>query len=130
MTEEIEVFQFKFNNGDEVMTEVACWDHDGYLVFLTPLVMLPIMNMDEPMGSSTFIFKPWLEYQDQFDAQVTVNPNSIVSYFIPSESLRKGYVESVKEIQEMFAQTNQEVQRDKTTINSAKVVSIFGDKEP
>lgn len=104
---ELPLYQFKLSNGDEVIACVIEWADDKDVAVKFALKMVDVDNPNPTTEySRTFLFRPWMAYQEDLDATVYINPNNIVSYFVPSTDMRAAYLTSVGEVKEFYAESN------------------------
>lgn len=128
--EEVMIYQIKFANGDCVIATVDTWVEDKDIVVKYALQMVDFPSIEE--RDKTFIFRPWMDYQEELNRPVFVNPFQIVSYFEPSRQMKVGYINATKEILAMYEEMNgivdDEPSKEPAPLpnKGSKVVSLFG----
>lgn len=119
------IFQLKMTNGDEIVTFVIKWNGEEDVQVKYPLKMVDLMPespFDVEVGGNTrtFVYRPWMAYQDDIHEDIYINPINIVSYMVPSENMRQSYKTSVAEIVAYYLSTE-----TKITTNGSRLEGEF-----
>jgi len=120
--------QFKMSNGDEIICTIEEYGDGDFIVKAAlKMVEIPFDFEDSQRG---FVFRPWMNYQDDIEKSVVLNAISIVAFYEPSEFMKKGYLEAVDEVREYFeTEYKTEIKSRKRkapkTDDSSNVVSLF-----
>jgi len=119
------IYQIKFNNKEEIVATVLEWSFDGDILIKDALIMKEY-DTNEKEGIKSFTFKPWMMFQDELQSKIHINPVTIISYFSPSEYIKKSYLSSVKDIYEFTESLfSEEATSKKDSSKLENVVPLF-----
>lgn len=126
------IHQFKISNGDEIIAIIKEWG-DGDFIVQCPLKMVEV-PFDFEDENRAFVFRPWMNYQDDIDKEIVLSALSVVAFYEPSKHMIEGYVNAVQEVREYFGtEYKTEVKtrpRKKAVKKANNVISMFDDIDP
>ena len=129
---QLAIHQFKITNGDEIIAVIQEWG-DGDFIVRAPLRMVEI-PFDFEDENRAFVFRPWMNYQDNIDREIVLSALSVVAFYEPSDHMKEGYLNAVEEVREFFGteyktevRTRSKKKRPKSDGN---VISMFDDSDP
>lgn len=130
---DLAIHQFKISNGDEIIASIQEYG-DGDFIVKAPLKMVEI-PFDFEDSNRAFVFRPWMNYQDEIDKEIVLSAISVVAFYEPSDHMIEGYLNAVEEVREFFdGEIKTEVRTRKkkkvATETSGNVINMFDDTDP
>lgn len=107
-----DIVQLKLCNGQDVIACVIEQSEDSFIVNFA-LDMVPIENIEDEYdnnGKSYYILRPYIQYTEDLERTVSINPFSVISIHTPSDTVVEQYSNSVVSIQEHLGKGGSEVE--------------------
>lgn len=100
--------QFKFTGGEEIICEVVQWPNDENDTMVVRRAMKIIALDDVEEGLRYYTFKPWMSMNNDPEMLSIVNPYHVVSENKPGKAAEESFYEIVKEMREFGAEEDLE----------------------
>lgn len=104
------IVQFKLCNGQDVIACIIEQSEESFIVNFA-LDMIPIEDFeDDNSGKSYYILRPYIQYTEDLERNVSINPFSVISIHTPSDAVLEQYSNSAVSIQEHLGKGGSEVE--------------------
>lgn len=125
--EELAVQQFKMSNGDEIVCIIDEWGESDFVVkYALKMVEVPY---DPEDTNRAFMFRPWMNYQDNFESTIVLCSFNVVAFYEPSTQMIEGYLDAVAEVKEYFKETEYKTKLQTRKRSSSKAIDTSEDSD-
>jgi hypothetical protein len=96
--------QFKFTGGEEIICEVVQWPDEEVDTMVVRRAMKIVSVEDIEEGLRYYTFKPWMSMNNDPEMLTVVNPYHIISENTPAKAAEDSFYDVVKEMREFGAE--------------------------